>query len=202
MSSPLRERRRRQTEREIQIAALTLALDHGIDGMTTEMIARQAGISPRTFFNYFANKEAALIGIMPPIPADAVAVFVASDGPLGPDLLVMMQAHLAGVEADREIIVPYAALMQVSQQMRDLYEHSRQAMRAEFLDVLGARLGRADPLMLGILTNIIIMTCHTAFELWLSGDEPCIRDALNRTWTVMTQASALLSRGEAPFGNG
>ncbi len=195
MSSPLRERRRRQTEREIQIAALTLALEHGIDAVTTEMIARQAGISPRTFFNYFANKEAALIGTTPPIPEDAVAAFIAADGPLGPDLLVMMQAHLAGVEADREIIIPYAALMQVSQQMRDLYEHSRQAMRADFLDVLGRRLGPVDPLMLGVLTDIIIMTCHTAFELWLSGEQPRIRDALDQTWTVMTAASALLSRG-------
>lgn len=194
MTSPLRERRRRQTEREIQIAALTLALDHGIDAVTTEMIARQAGISPRTFFNYFANKEAALIGITPPIPPDAVAGFVAGDGPLGPDLLVMMQAHLAGVEADREIIIPYAALMQVSQQMRDLYEHSRQAMRAEFLDVLGRRLGHDNPLMLAVLTDIIIMTCHTAFELWLSGDEPRIHDALNRTWRVMTAASSMLSQ--------
>lgn len=194
MSSPLRERRRRQTERDIQIAALTLALEHGVETVTTEMIARQAGISPRTFFNYFANKEAALVGTTPTIPSEAVAAFVASEGPLGPDLLLMMQAHLSGVEADREIIVPYAALMQVSQQMRDFHEHSRQAMRAEFLAVLIQRFGDADPLMLGVLSDIVIMTCHTAFELWMSSDKLLILDALNQTWTVMTTASSLLSK--------
>lgn len=196
MSSPLRERRRRQTEREIQISALNLALEHGIDALTTEMIARQAGISPRTFFNYYANKEAALIGTMPPIPADAAAAFAASTGPFGADLLAMIQAHLAGIESDREIIVPYAALMQISRPMRELYEHSRQLRRNEFLAVLDTRMGQADPLVLAVLTDTVLMTCHTAVELWLSGDKPRILDALNHTWEAMTAASKLLSAAE------
>ena len=62
VKSTLRDRRRVQTSREIQRAALSLALRHGYDAVTTEMIAAEAGISQRTFFNYYLNKDAAIVG--------------------------------------------------------------------------------------------------------------------------------------------
>jgi AcrR family transcriptional regulator len=57
----LRERRRRLTEREIADAALDLFERQGVDGTTVDDIARAAGVSPRTFFRYFATKEAAAL---------------------------------------------------------------------------------------------------------------------------------------------
>lgn len=57
----LRERRRRQTEREIADAALELFEQQGVDGTTVDDIARAAGVSARTFFRYFATKEAAAL---------------------------------------------------------------------------------------------------------------------------------------------
>ncbi|ROR89372.1 TetR family transcriptional regulator [Nocardioides aurantiacus] len=57
----LRERRRRQTEREIGDAALELFESRGVDGTTVDDIARAAGISPRTFFRYFPSKERAAL---------------------------------------------------------------------------------------------------------------------------------------------
>lgn len=57
----LRERRRRQTEREIGDAALDLFEQHGVDGTTVDDIARAAGVSPRTFFRYFPSKERAAL---------------------------------------------------------------------------------------------------------------------------------------------
>ena len=50
IKSTLESRRRLQTSRKIQWAALKLALRYGYDDMTTEMIAAAAGISQRTFF--------------------------------------------------------------------------------------------------------------------------------------------------------
>lgn len=64
MSEPgLRDRKRAQTRSRIAEAARTLALDAGIEHTTIEQIAQQADISPRTFFNYFASKEDAVLGI-------------------------------------------------------------------------------------------------------------------------------------------
>ena len=58
----LRERKKDQRRRALHLAALELALADGAAGVTVEDIAARAGVSPRTFFNYYATKEAALIG--------------------------------------------------------------------------------------------------------------------------------------------
>ncbi|AFV89669.1 TetR/AcrR family transcriptional regulator [Acidipropionibacterium acidipropionici] len=61
----LRERKKRRTRNEIHVAALEMVLDDGLENVTVERIAERAGISPRTFFNYFPTKEAAILGIGP-----------------------------------------------------------------------------------------------------------------------------------------
>jgi AcrR family transcriptional regulator len=59
----LRERKRQETRRAIADAARELALRHGVDGFTIDDIAQAANTSPRTVFNYFESKEAAIIGV-------------------------------------------------------------------------------------------------------------------------------------------
>lgn len=56
-----REQKKLETRRAIRDAALDLALQNGLEVLTVEAIAHKAGVSPRTFFNYFASKEDALV---------------------------------------------------------------------------------------------------------------------------------------------
>lgn len=77
----LRARKRAATQAAIERAAITLALEHGYDHVTVEMICDASMVSPRTFFNYFGSKEGVVLGRTPPLPTDAdVAEFVQGTG--------------------------------------------------------------------------------------------------------------------------
>lgn len=56
----LRERKKLDTRRALSDAALELMFERGLDQVLREDIAARAGVSVRTFTNYFANKYEAL----------------------------------------------------------------------------------------------------------------------------------------------
>ncbi|MFD4858843.1 acyl-CoA-like ligand-binding transcription factor [Streptomyces atratus] len=57
----LRERKKEATRQAVHEATLRLTVEHGFDHVTVEAVADAAGISRRTFSNYFTGKEDALL---------------------------------------------------------------------------------------------------------------------------------------------
>ncbi|WOF23538.1 TetR family transcriptional regulator [Microbacterium betulae] len=68
----LRERRRQKTLRRLTDVARRLTGDRGFTGFTVEELCEEAGVSRRTFFNYFAAKEDAVLGF--PVRRDDDAI--------------------------------------------------------------------------------------------------------------------------------
>jgi AcrR family transcriptional regulator len=53
----LRERKKRATRETILVQAMALFTEHGYDSVTVADVARAAGVSEKTVFNYFPAKE-------------------------------------------------------------------------------------------------------------------------------------------------
>src|SRR5437764_6562794 len=57
----LRARKKQATREALREAALRLALEHGPENVRVDDIAEAAGVSPRTYNNYFASREQAIV---------------------------------------------------------------------------------------------------------------------------------------------
>jgi AcrR family transcriptional regulator len=85
----LRERKKLATRRLLRRVALDLVAERGLANVTVEDIAEAADVSPRTFFNYFPSKEAALFGDSDLDRAGTLRDRVASEAPGEPALIAL-----------------------------------------------------------------------------------------------------------------
>ncbi|MEO9322072.1 TetR family transcriptional regulator [Nocardioides sp. C4-1] len=169
----LRERRRRQTEREIGDAALDLFERHGIDGTTVDDIARAAGISARTFFRYFPTKERA--ALVPHVELDerAEAMLDALDGarPLLPQLEALWRDVLADFDNGRSesgrLLLRVRRLMQLEPTLR-LASISVDEERGGALVVrLRELLGSDDDLEARVIVETAGVAVRVALDRWV-----------------------------------
>jgi len=61
--SDLRERRHRDTHRELMQTGMRLFAEHGYDAVTMEQIAGEAGVSRRTLYRHFPSKDRILLDL-------------------------------------------------------------------------------------------------------------------------------------------
>jgi AcrR family transcriptional regulator len=77
----LRERKKHATRDALRAAALRLALERGPDRVRVNDIAEAAGVSPRTYNNYFSSREQAIVAAVTAERAAQVAAAVTARPP-------------------------------------------------------------------------------------------------------------------------
>lgn len=166
----LRERKKLARRAALIDAAQRLVAEHGLDAVTVEMISAEAGVSARTFFNYFESKDDAVLGAEDTdIPEDVVRTFV-DGGPTGrllSDLQVVVAALLAPAGEAHDRVV--RAMDIVQQEPRLLQRHVvwMDRHKNHLVELLEARRATTPfSTSTELLTMLVLLMIRTSLVAW------------------------------------
>ena len=137
----LSQRRRSQTREEIHRVAVDLVLERGLANVTVDDIAAAAGVSPRTFFNYFPTKRDALVWEPPQLPAESLTRFVTGDGRLRDDLRDLLVAYVERSPRRRDDIQRLHAVVSAHPELSPLAQERFRRFEAILAEAVARRLG-------------------------------------------------------------
>lgn len=164
----LRQRKKEETRAALRAAATRLYLEREPGAVTVQDICAAAGVSPRTFFNYFDSKEEALYAWDMRLSKELVANLAARPAAESPltALRAAIDDTLPGFElGDRQ------ARNKLLRTYPELRMKARQGMlRGEdtLSEALGQRLGQpADSLYPQLLAGAAMSVLRAAFTAWV-----------------------------------
>ncbi|HUQ61423.1 TetR/AcrR family transcriptional regulator [Lentzea sp.] len=182
-----REHKKAVTRRSLAGAALRLAMERGLDGVTVEDIADEAGVSRRTFSNYFTSKEDAVVDADRERTRALIALVEARPADEGP----WQALRASTAELYRARPVPDIEWMA---QLRLLRRHpsliARQAgdqvaLERDLTAVLVLR--EPDEELARLMASTFLVTVRTGIALWLeSGGAKVLPDLVDRLLSRVT----------------
>ena len=164
----LREQKKRRTRMAMHRAALELVVEKGLSGVTVQMIAERAGVSTRTFFNHWATKESAILGVVGDEGARAIAslrekldLMDARDA-----LHAVMREGIANIPVEPEMRELKKHVMAEEPSLQLISSGNLHAMQNELVDVLeGALDGEYARDHAVILVQVAFALTRSAFAI-------------------------------------
>jgi AcrR family transcriptional regulator len=163
----LRERKKQATRQALCEAALRLALERGPDNVRVDDIAEAAGVSPRTYNNYFSSREQAIIAAVTAERESRVAAAVL-DRPAGIGLAdavvdaVVDQYTDPGEDARDELL-----LITTHPALREAFVDAADAIEHPLTDAIAGRLGGTDDYTARVLAASVAAAVRVALERWV-----------------------------------
>ncbi|GAA1399105.1 TetR/AcrR family transcriptional regulator [Kitasatospora putterlickiae] len=163
----LRERKKQATREALREAALRLAVERGPGQVRVEDIAEAAGVSPRTYNNYFASREQAIVSAVTADREARIAAAVAAR-PAGVRLAeaitraVVEQYTDAGEREQKALL-----LITTQPALRDAFLDATAGIEAPLAAVIAERLGDAEAQTARVLAASVGVAVRIALEGWL-----------------------------------
>ncbi|MEU4419013.1 TetR family transcriptional regulator [Actinoplanes sp. NPDC024001] len=192
MSAPttepgLRERKKAATRQALHEAAMRLALEHGPERVTVEAIADEAGVSRRTFSNYFANKEEALLhghAVRTRMLLDQVRRRPAAEPAWAALTAAVAEFYGELGDLDPEWVTQ-SRLVRRHPSLAAAQAQTFAAMERELAAEVAVRLGQADPVGVRaqLIAAVFLATLRVSLNVWLERPterayRDLVRDAL------------------------
>lgn len=164
----LRERKKQATRAALREAALRLALDNGPENLRVNDIADAAGVSPRTYNNYFSSREQAIIAA---VTADrerriADAILAASEEVSLSEAVIraIVEQYAEPSDHAQDVLLMIAA----SPALRSSYADSVAMSEGLLAEALIERTGRMTPLTARVLAAGVGAAARIAIQEWLT----------------------------------
>ncbi|UOA32817.1 hypothetical protein DSM110093_02622 [Sulfitobacter sp. DSM 110093] len=174
------------------MTTLKLAVEKGLDNVTTEGIAAAAGISTRTFFNYYTNKEAAAVGAPPAFTEEAKEALRHGTGPLADDLKLFLNKQIEALTNDEPILEMIGTVLRSNEKARGILQGFLIMERRELTECLSHRV--ECPQTAAALASHTTDAIGRAIFLWEHEENLSLSAALNLVWEGTIAAAALLTR--------
>ncbi|WNI26765.1 helix-turn-helix domain-containing protein [Streptomyces sp. ITFR-16] len=163
----LRERKKQATREALREAALRLAIERGPDQVRVEDIAEAAGVSPRTYNNYFASREQAIVSA---VTADREARIAAAVAARPADVrladavadAVVEQYTNTGERAHEALL-----LITTRTALRDAFLDATAGIESPLTAVIAERLDGTGGPTARVLAASVAAAVRIALEGWL-----------------------------------
>lgn len=148
-------------------AALRLALERGPDNVRVDDISEAAGVSPRTYNNYFSSRDQAILAAVTVERESRVAATVAARQPgvrLADAVIdAIVEQYADPDQRDRDVLL----LITTSPTLRDTFVDAATALEHPLAHAIAGRLRDADPYAARVLAASVAAAVHVALERWV-----------------------------------
>jgi AcrR family transcriptional regulator len=162
----LRTRKKLATREALSRAALRLALERGLENVRVDDIAAAAGVSPRTYNNYFSSREEAICALGAE-RAHRIASAV-RERPAGESLAeVILRAMLEEYAGPAEPEKATLCLVTSAPALRGEFLKTIAAIEAPLAEAIAERAGLDAALFPRVLAAAVAGAARVATEYWL-----------------------------------